>query len=345
MASAAESAAAESAAVVPGWRPLAPDFRLLASAAASTAAELGGCGVWGVARTRTRARVDAGVVAVRTDFEPTELLIDDDPDRADDPAESSGAAAAGAAATAQPTPNATAQPAIRPAFLAVVRVIGTAIAPVPKSQPARTRSISTSSSLMCRVGQGVCRVAKVTDRDRRDWDDRYSLRTPPGPEDVRLPMPFAEHADRFPSVGDALDLACGRGLVSVWLARRGLNVRGVDVSEVAVAQARKLAQDTGVIANCQFDVVDLDTGLPSGPQANMIVCLHFRDRRLDRAIIDRLSPGGLLAISALSQVGAGPGRFCALPGELTDSFAELDHIAGAEGDGQAWLLASKPGSR
>lgn len=158
-------------------------------------------------------------------------------------------------------------------------------------------------------------------------------------------MPFAEHADRFPSVGDALDLACGRGLVSVWLARRGLNVRGVDVSEVAVAQARKLAQDNGVIANCQFDVVDLDTGLPAGLQANMIVCLHFRDRRLDRAIIDRLSPGGLLAISVLSQVGAGPGRFRALPGELTDSFAELDHIAGAEGEGQAWLLASKPGSR
>lgn len=70
------------------------------------------------------------MVVVRTDFEPTDVLIDDESDRAEDPAESSGDAAAGAAATAQPIPNATDQPAIRPALVAVARVIGTAIAPV-----------------------------------------------------------------------------------------------------------------------------------------------------------------------------------------------------------------------
>lgn len=66
------------------------------------------------------------------DFEPTDVLSEDDPDRGEDPAESSGDAAAGAAATAQPIPNPTSQPAIRPAFFVAVRVIDTTIALVSK---------------------------------------------------------------------------------------------------------------------------------------------------------------------------------------------------------------------
>lgn len=184
----------------------------------------------------------------------------------------------------------------------------------------------------------------MTDRDRRDWDDRYRIRTPTRSEDIVLPAPFTEHADRFPPAGTALELACGGGATSVWLARRGLNVRGLDISEVAIGRARKLAQDNAVGRNCQFEVYDLDAGLPPGRQADVICCFHFRDRRLDRAIIDRLAPGGLLAISVLSQVDAQPGRYRARPGELTDTFADLDRIAAGESMGQAWLLASKSAS-
>lgn len=155
------------------------------------------------------------------------------------------------------------------------------------------------------------------------------------------PQPFASFADMFPTTGQALDLACGQGQFAVWLARRGLQVCGLDVSEVALRQARDLAQSGGVMERCRFDVVDLDNGLPAGPPAHVIVCHRFRDRRLDAAIIDRLAPGGLLAISALSEVGAAPGPFRAAPGELTTAFAELDVLAAGEGDGQAWLLARR----
>jgi hypothetical protein len=86
-------------------------------------------------------------------------------------------------------------------------------------------------------------------------------------------------------------------------------------------------------------LVDLDDGLPAGPPIDVILCHKFRDRRLDQAIIDRLAPGGVLAISALSEVGAAPGPFRATPGELPAAFAELDIVAAGEGQGQAWLLA------
>ncbi|MGV0833958.1 class I SAM-dependent methyltransferase [Mycolicibacterium thermoresistibile] len=181
----------------------------------------------------------------------------------------------------------------------------------------------------------------MSEQDRVRWDDRYRSRPAPDPTSVGPPAVFVGFEDQFPTNGHALDLACGPGLTSVWLARRGMDVLGVDISPVAIDQARALAAADGVNDRCRFDVVDLDAGLPSGPPADVIVCHLFRDHRLDRAITERLAPGGLLAITVLSAVGAAPGRFRAGPAELTTSFADLQVITADEGDGQAWLLGRK----
>ncbi|OBK65778.1 bifunctional 2-polyprenyl-6-hydroxyphenol methylase/3-demethylubiquinol 3-O-methyltransferase UbiG [Mycobacterium sp. 1165178.9] len=177
--------------------------------------------------------------------------------------------------------------------------------------------------------------------DRHRWDERYAAQGPPPLSSIAPPSVFAAHADLFPTAGRALDLACGQGTGSVWLATRGLRVVGLDVSPVAIDQARELAQRAGVSSRCRFDVVDLDGGLPAGAPVDVIVCCKFRDPRLDRTIVERLSPGGLLAIAALSEVGASPGPFRVLAGELPAAFASLDLIGADEGDGQAWLLARR----
>lgn len=177
--------------------------------------------------------------------------------------------------------------------------------------------------------------------DRHRWDERYAAKGPPPLSSVSPPSVFAGHADLFPTAGRALDLACGQGTGAVWLAARGMQVLGLDVSPVAIRHARELAQCAGVGDRCRFDVVDLDGGLPAGAPVEVIVCCKFRDPRLDRAIIERLSPGGLLAIAALSEVGASPGAFRVATGELPAAFARLDLIDADEGDGQAWLLARR----
>ncbi|OBH82833.1 bifunctional 2-polyprenyl-6-hydroxyphenol methylase/3-demethylubiquinol 3-O-methyltransferase UbiG [Mycobacterium sp. E2989] len=179
----------------------------------------------------------------------------------------------------------------------------------------------------------------MAEADRRRWDERYATQTPPSVEAVGPPEFLAPHADVLPTAGTALDLACGSGLGAVWLARRGLRVLGLDVSPVAVGQARDLARRAGVSDRCGFEAADLDDGLPAGPPVDVILCHRFRDRRLDRAIIDRLAPGGLLAMAVLSEVGAAPGPFRAAAGELMAAFTELDVVAAGEGEGQAWLLA------
>lgn len=177
----------------------------------------------------------------------------------------------------------------------------------------------------------------MSEQDRTRWDAAYADRATASPP--VLPQVFAGHEALFPHTGTALEIACGSGSAAVWLALRGLDVHGVDVSGVAIGRARALAEQHCVTV-C-FDTVDLDAGLPPGDPVDLVLCHKFRDPRLDGPIIGRLAPGGLLAICVLSAVGAAPGRFRAGPGELRTAFAGLEEIAAGEGDGQAWLLARR----
>lgn len=177
------------------------------------------------------------------------------------------------------------------------------------------------------------------DRDR--WDARYAERGAPSPEAIGPAGVFGAFADLFPTAGHAVDVACGQGTAAVWLAGRGLQVTGLDASPVAIAQARSLAARCGVGDRCRFDVVDLDGGLPQGPPADVVYCARFRDHRLDQPMLERLAPGGLLAVTALSRVGSDAARFRAAPGELRTAFAGLEVIADGEADGLAWLLGRR----
>lgn len=181
----------------------------------------------------------------------------------------------------------------------------------------------------------------MSDDDRTRWDAKYADRDLPSPDALGPAAVFTAFRHEFPTAGHAVDVACGQGTAAVWLARRGLQVRGFDVSPIAIEQARALAAGSGVGDRCRFEVVDLDGGLPDGPPADVIYCARFRDRRLDAPMLERLTPGGLLAVTALSQVGSVAGRFHTAPGELREAFAGLEVIAAGEGQGLAWLLARR----
>ena len=182
------------------------------------------------------------------------------------------------------------------------------------------------------------------EEDRRRWDARLADRGRPGADDdqVAPPAAFASCQQWFPTSGHALDVACGQGHGAVWLALRGLHVRGVDVSPVAVDHASALAVRTGVSERCRFDVVDLDDCLPPGPPVDVVLCHLYRDGRLDRALVERTTPGGVLAVATLSEVGAEPGPFRARRGELRAAFGHLQVLCDGERDGRAWILARRP---
>lgn len=179
----------------------------------------------------------------------------------------------------------------------------------------------------------------MTEEARIHWDDRYAGMGPAAAFTIAPPTTFAPHEHLFPTRGHALEIACGQGRAAVWLARRGLDVWGLDISPVAVNSAQELAARVEVDSRCRFDVVDLDGGLPDGPLVDLILCHLFRDSSLDQLLLERLAPGGMLAIAALSEVDVGPGRFRVAAGELHAAFAnEINVVAEGEQDGHAWLL-------
>lgn len=181
--------------------------------------------------------------------------------------------------------------------------------------------------------------------DQMRWDRRYLDGGQPGFETIDLEPPagFAAVAGMLPTAGTALDLACGAGGGAVWLAQRGLDVVGSDISPVAIGLAEQLASSHGVESSCRFIVHDLDLGLPPTALVDLITCHLFSAPELDEAIIERLVPGGTLAITVLSEVGGKPGPFRARPSELLDRFGSFDVLHHREADGRATLVAVATG--
>ncbi len=184
----------------------------------------------------------------------------------------------------------------------------------------------------------------MADDDRRHWNERYRETAGPGGRPVvpSVPTDFADHAHRFPTSGSALDVACGTGAGSLWLAERGLHVLGVDVSTVAVEVATAAATGLDLSDRCRFAAVDLDNGLPHTPPLDLIMCHRHLDRALFEPMVERLVVGGMLAIAVLSEVGSAPGRFRAKPGELRLAFdTRLDVLVDIERSGTAVLIGVK----
>lgn len=129
------------------------------------------------------------------------------------------------------------------------------------------------------------------------WNERYeSAEFVYGTE----PNAFlAEHAHLLQD--PVLSLAEGEGRNAVFLASKGLDVRGVDGSEVGLAKAHKLAQSRGVVI--RTEVVDLATFVPPENSFGAVVSIsaHLPSlvrKRLHRLVELSLKPGGIFLLEA-----------------------------------------------
>ncbi len=152
---------------------------------------------------------------------------------------------------------------------------------------------------------------------------------------------------QLPTTGRALDIACGAGGQSIWLAQRGMEVVAIDVSPVAIGLTERTASEHGVVDLIDARVHDLDSGLPADARDfGFIVCQRFRGRDLYPQIADALEPGGFAIVTVLSSVGldGSPGEFHAPEGELVEAFGtrDVDIVAQSERDGIASIIVRRP---
>src|ERR1700719_3274895 len=82
-----------------------------------------------------------------------------------------------------------------------------------------------------------------SDEQRARWDLKYEQGLPsltePDPFFIIAYQQFVEPS--FPNAGSALDLACGLGRHTLWLASRNWRVSGVDLSDVAIEKLNRAA--------------------------------------------------------------------------------------------------------
>lgn len=91
--------------------------------------------------------------------------------------------------------------------------------------------------------------------------------------------------------GNALDIACGAGRNSIFLAIKGFNVDAVDISEVALEHLNNLD-----IKNINAILVDLDHYIPSKEFYDIVVMTNFLDRSLIPKLVDALKTNGYMLI-------------------------------------------------
>ncbi|MEG3766528.1 class I SAM-dependent methyltransferase [Alteromonas sp. 14N.309.X.WAT.G.H12] len=132
------------------------------------------------------------------------------------------------------------------------------------------------------------------------WDERYADK-----EYVYGTEPntfLAKHADKLN--GPVLSIAEGEGRNAVFLATGGLDVLGVDGSEVGLQKAQQLAQSKGV--NIHTEVADLAEFTPKENHYGAIISISAHlppaiRQRLYPLLERSLKPGGILLLEAYSE--------------------------------------------
>jgi 2-polyprenyl-3-methyl-5-hydroxy-6-metoxy-1,4-benzoquinol methylase len=145
-----------------------------------------------------------------------------------------------------------------------------------------------------------CKTGEIAmESDRIKWNLRF------GSEDTYLgerPSPLLtqeiERIQRLAPGKRALDIACGEGRNSIFLAQQGFLVTGLDISDVGLGKATRRAEEAGVVVD--FQRVDLDQ-YRFTEQFDLIINFNFLLRDLIPRELQALSPGGLLIIDTIME--------------------------------------------
>jgi 2-polyprenyl-3-methyl-5-hydroxy-6-metoxy-1,4-benzoquinol methylase len=143
---------------------------------------------------------------------------------------------------------------------------------------------------------------------------------------------------RLPHGARVLEVGCGVGRWSTWLAARGAHVTAMDLSTTMIVEARRRAAAEGVADRCRFLVADVAT-LAFSARFDCIlgvtVLQHQVDaRRWKRAVhglADHLAPGGRIVL--LEAAPSAPNARCdhpAFTARTAEAYLEVFERAGLE---------------
>lgn len=151
-------------------------------------------------------------------------------------------------------------------------------------------------ALVMAVCSGVLLATSTTGaladpRDKQRWNEKYS-------EEVyrfgKDPIPFlVDQVDRLPK-GKVLDVAMGEGRNGVFLAAKGFQVTGIDISERGLQKAKALASERGVTIETR--VADLEEIELEQDAYDVVLCTYYLDRNLIPKMKAAVRSGGMVVM-------------------------------------------------
>lgn len=187
--------------------------------------------------------------------------------------------------------------------------------------------------------------------DRARWDEKHAAE-----HATQKPSRFLKEifeADSWPlPKGRALDIATGKGRNAIFLAERGFQVVGIDISPVALETARRISREKSLAIDWQeADLERFD--LPQGDY-DLVLNLNYLQRSLVPQIKKTLKPGGWIIFETYSTDQSKIGHvtnpaYLLLHNELLDFFRDFRVLYYREGkfpqssgsEFRAGLLAQK----
>lgn len=138
----------------------------------------------------------------------------------------------------------------------------------------------------------------TTPEIKQHWEERYAQRDRIW--SGRVNRWLAEIAEPL-TPGRALDLGCGEGADTLWLAEHGWDVVGVDISDTALARAGDEAAARGLTDKVTFVQTNLSESFPDGTfdliSAQFLQSMVHLDReRIFASSARAIAPGGLLVV-------------------------------------------------
>jgi SAM-dependent methyltransferase len=146
-------------------------------------------------------------------------------------------------------------------------------------------------SLFSLVGFLSHDILLAAEADKERWNHKYETERYLFGRD---PIPFLkDHIELLPK-GAALELAMGEGRNGVFLATKGFQVTGVDISEAGLKKAHALAAEKKVTLTTV--VTDLEQYTIPPDTFDLIICTYYLQRDLFPKIAAALKPGGMVVI-------------------------------------------------
>jgi tellurite methyltransferase len=189
----------------------------------------------------------------------------------------------------------------------------------------------------------------MADADRERWNQRFRA----GEHHASADPWIVQHAELIRPVqqgATALDLACGAGRHTLYLAELGYHVDAWDISDAGL-ELLQAELDRRLAAGQHLDVtprqVDLERANLPVEAYDLVLDAYFLERSLFPQTVRALRPGGLVLVRTLMRRPNTDDRNPAHllePGELRAAFSQLEVLDEQEDAdaGSAAVVARKP---